>query len=60
MYKGPGAEMDLNVVGWREEHDGWDLVTDERQVQAKAGEIGRDLTMRIWSRIWTFKLNKKQ
>ena len=60
MYKGPGAEMDLNVVGWREEHDGWDLVTDEREVQAKAGEIGRDLTMRILSRILTFKLNKKQ
>ena len=60
MCKGPGAGMDLNVVGWREEHDGWDLVTDEREVQAKAGEVGRDLTMQIWSWIWTFKLNKKQ
>ena len=47
MCKGPGEGMDLNVVGWREEHDGWDLVTDEREVQAKAGEVGRDLTMRI-------------
>lgn len=58
MCKGPGAGMDLSVVGWREEHYGWDLVTDEREVQA--GEVGRDLTMRIWSWIWTFKLSKKQ
>ena len=47
MCKGPGAGMDLSVVSWRKEHYSWDLVPDEREVQAKAGEVGRDLTMRI-------------
>lgn len=48
-----GAGMDLSVQGWEEEPDGWGLMRDERVVPVKARKVGRDLTTRTWSPVWT-------